>query len=150
MSQDPRYTAVQNCSSTALTLLAGGTVVLTSFGLKLLAAGFLDQAALNSILDTPSHNHDKAYKLLQCVIAQVKTSPELFYEKYLQVLEQCPPLCALLDSIRQEYGMLCVMALYQCSFGVNQSLNKDLISIQTVFRVSPLLTKAIQQKLQVS
>ena len=109
MSQDPRYTAVQNCSSTALTLLAGGTVVLTSFGLNLLTAGFLDEASLNDILNTPGHtSNDKASRLLQCVIAQVKTSPELLYEKYLQVLEQYPPLCALLDSIRREYGMLCV------------------------------------------
>ena len=120
MSRDPRYTAVQNSSSTALTLLAGGTVVLTSFGLKLLAAGFLDQAALNSILDTPSHNHDKAYKLLQCVTAQVKTSPELFCEKYLQILSEFPPLHTLLDSITKEYGMNYTVDVNGCVLNKNK------------------------------
>ena len=106
MSQDPRYTAVQNCSSVAV---AAGTVNITSFGRKLLAAGILDEASLNDILNTPGHtSNDKASRLLQSVIAQVKTSPELFYERYLQALEKRPPLHALLDSIREEYGMLCV------------------------------------------
>ena len=107
MGQDPRYTAIQKCFDTALTLLASGTVDLTSFGQELVSAGFLDQAALNNILDTPGHTTNyKTSKLLQCVSAQVKINPEQFYEAYLGILERRPALISLLEGIRKEYGKI--------------------------------------------
>ena len=105
MSQDPRYTAIQKCFGTALDLLGSGTVDLTSFGQELVSAGFLDQAALNNILDTPGNTtNEKASKLLQCVSAQVKTNPEKSYEAYLGILERRPALTELFKGIRKEHG----------------------------------------------
>ena len=103
MSQDPRYTAIQKCFNTALTLLASGTVDLTSVGQELVSAGFLDQAALNNILDTPGCT-ERVRKLLLCVSAQVETNPEQFFEAYLGILEHRPALTELLKGIRKEYG----------------------------------------------
>ena len=100
--------AVEKHSSKLVSFLSAGVVGLYDFGQAMVAAEFMNQSALNDIMDRVSTS-EIASKLSFVVSTQVQHYPEMYFKAYLTVLEKFPPLCQLLKTINGEYGMFIIM-----------------------------------------
>ena len=100
MSRSPECAAIEKCSDVAVKLLSSGVVSLDTFGQELVSADFITNEALQSILDTLGVSATtKARKLLSIVHTQVKVNNEKFFKRFVNILENTPPLATLHDRI---------------------------------------------------
>ena len=107
------YGAVEKNSSQLVSLLSAGVVGLYDFGQAMVAAEFMNQSALNDVMDRVSTS-DRASKLSFVVSTQVQHYPEMYFKAYLTILEKFPPLCQLLKTINGEYGVCIILCLCAC------------------------------------
>ena len=97
------YDTVEKHSSQLVSLLSAGVVGLYDFGQAMVAAEFMNQSALNDIMDI-AETSKKASKLSFAVSTQVQHYPEKYFNAYLTILEKLPPLKSLLENINITYG----------------------------------------------
>ena len=107
------YDAVEKHSSQLVSLLSAGVVGLYDFGQAMVAAEFINQSALNDVMDRVS-TREKASKLYFVVSTQVQHYPEKYFKAYLTILEKFPPFCQLLETIDGEYGVCIILCLCAC------------------------------------
>ena len=108
------YDAVEKHSSQLVSLLSAGVVGLYDFGQAMVTAEFMNQSALNDVMDRVSTS-DRASKLSFVVSTQVQHYPEMYFKAYLTILEKFPPLCQLLKTINGEYGV-CIILCFVCVY----------------------------------
>ena len=96
------YDAVEKHSSDLVSLLSAGVVGLHDFGQALVVAEFMNQSALNDIMDISSTS-TKAWKLSFAVSTQVQHYPKKYFKTYLTILEKFSSLSSLLQGIRAQY-----------------------------------------------
>ena len=97
------HDAGEKHSTDLVSLLSAGVVGLHDFGQELVAAEFMNQSALNDVMDCTSTS-DKAFKLSFVVTTQVEQCPEKYFKAYLTILEKFPPLSQLLEKNNRHNG----------------------------------------------
>ena len=98
------YEAVKKHLNDLVSLLSAEVVSLHDFGQALVTAEFMSHSALKDIMDR-NVTKDKAFRLSSIVNTQVQHYPEKFFEAYLAILGEFPPLSPLQETVRREYGM---------------------------------------------